>query len=187
MLSTFNTYLNEIDSDMWRNLCREYGTLRSYRKGEEFITIGEVAKYFGFIKEGSLKYVVQATDGKEKVIGLETVGGYGASFPYCLHDIPSKWSIIANTDSEIYCLPVEKIKELIHKDYTIKGKIEETLEHVFYTIYDRHIELYALSPKERYEQLLKECPPLFDIFQLKDIASYLNITPAYLRKLRRKG
>ena len=170
---------------MWKELCMKHGELRRFRKGDEFIRIGEVAKYIGFITKGSLKYMVYTNDDKEKVIGLETVGGFAASFPYCLHGLPSEWSVIANTDSELYCISSEKIKGLSGEESHIKQCINETLEIVFYDIYNRHIELYALSPKERYEKLLKRCPQLFEIFQLKDIASYLNITPQHLRRLKK--
>ena len=77
----------------------KHGVLRSFRKGDEFIRIGEVAKYIGFITKGSLKYIVYTTEDKEKVIGLETVGGFAASFPYCLKNIPSEWSVIVNPES----------------------------------------------------------------------------------------
>ena len=184
-LKEFNTYLDGINSEMWKELCMKHGVLRSFHKGDEFIRIGEVAKYIGFITKGSLKYIVYTTEDKEKVIGLETVGGFAASFPYFLKNIPSAWSVIVNNDSELYCISAEKIKELIREDSHIKQCINETLEAVFYDIYNRHIELYALSPKERYEKLLKRCPHLFDIFQLKDIASYLNITPQHLRRLKK--
>lgn len=184
MIREFNIYLEGINMEMWEELCMMHGELRHFSKGDEFISIGDVAKYIGFITKGSLKYLVYTTEEKEKVIGLETVGGFAASFPYCLKDIPSEWSVIVNTESELYCISSEKIKELIRRDSKIKDCINETLEKVFYDIYNRHIELYALSPKERYKKLLNRCPQLFEIFQLKDIASYLNITPQHLRRLK---
>lgn len=185
MLNEFNTYLDEIDSGFWEELFREYGNIRFFKKGEEFIRIGTVARHFGFIRNGSLKYSVYTTDGKEKVIGLETAGGYAASFPFCLHGQPSVVSIIANTDSELYCLSVARIKELIKEDMHVKQLVEESLNAIFYTLYNRHIQLYALTPKERYEQLLHRCPQLFEIFQLKDIASFLNITRQHLDRLKK--
>ena len=184
MISEFNTYLDGINKELWKKICMENGEIRHFRKGDEFIRIGEVAKYIGFITKGSLKYIVYTTDDKEKVIGLETIGGFAASFPYCLHNLPSEWSVEVNTDSELYCITTEKIKRLISEDEHIRQCINETLEIVFFDIYNRHIELYALSPKERYEKLLTRCPQLFEIFQLKDIASYLNITPQHLRRLK---
>ena len=185
MVSEFNTYLNVINCELWKELCIKFGKTRYFRKGDEFISRGEIAQYIGFISKGSLKYVVFTTDDKEKVIGLETVGGFAASFPYCLQNLPSEWSVIANTDSELNCISTEKLKVLIKNDCHIRKCINETLSAVFYDIYNRHIELYALSPKERYEKLLNRCPQMFEIFQLKDIASYLNITPQHLRRLKK--
>ena len=93
MIREFNTYLEGINSEMWKDLCMKHGELRRFRKGDEFIRIGEVGKYIGFINKGSLKYIVYTTEDKEKVIGLETVGGFAASFPYCLKEIPSELNI----------------------------------------------------------------------------------------------
>ena len=59
----FNTYYENIDSDFWRDLCVEKGVLRQYDKGELFAEEGRTAKYLGYIKSGSLKYVVYAPDG----------------------------------------------------------------------------------------------------------------------------
>ena len=184
MLTGFNTYLDEIDIEFWTNLCLESGILKRFAKGEEFITCGKVARYVGLIKEGSLKYVAHNAAGHEKVIGLETVGGFAASFPFCLHNLPSVCSVVVNTDSEIYCLSVAKIKEKIKTDADAKEKIDNCLAAVFYNIYNRYIDLHTLSPKERFEQLMNRCPKLFEIFMLKDIASYLNITPTHLSRLK---
>ena len=184
MIKEFNTYLEGIDSEFWSRLCREEGKLRIYKKGEEFIAINTVAKYIGLIKAGSVKYVAYSSDMDEKIVGLETVGGFAASWPFCLHGIRSHVSIIANSDLEIYCLSSSKINELAKKDTEFERKIANSTEQVFYTAYERLISLYTQSPKERYEALLEKCPPLFEIFSLKDIASYLNITPTHLSRLK---
>lgn len=183
-ITEFNKYLDNNYVKRWERLCREYGTLRTYKKGEEFITIGQAARYMGLIKEGSAKYVVYTHGGEERIIGLETVGGYVASFPYSLRGLPSVFSVVINSDTEIYRLPIQKIVELSQHSEDVKQAIEQSLEAVFYDIYDRYVDLYALSPKERYRQLLDKCPQLFEIFQLKDIASYLNITRQHLGRLR---
>ena len=185
MLKDFNTYLDGIDSEFWTRFCREQGELREYKKGEEFITIGMVAKYLGLIKTGSVKYIAYNSDMDEKVVGLETVDGFAASWPDCLHGLPSIVSIVANSDLEIYCLSATKINELAKIDLTLERQIAQATEQVFYTAYDRLVSFYTLSPAERYESLLAKCPKVFEVFDLKDIASYLNITPQHLSRLRK--
>ena len=185
MIKEFNTYLEGIDSEFWSRLCREEGELRRYKKGEEFITIGRVAQYIGLIKSGSVKYVAYTDDCDEKIVGLETVGGFAASWPFCLRGIPSIVTIMANSDLEMYCLSVAKIKEWEKNDLAVERQIAQANEQLFYTAYERLVSLYTQTPKERYEALLMKCPKIFEIFDLKDIASYLNITPTHLSRLRK--
>ena len=185
MIKEFNTYLEGIDYEFWSRLCREKGELRKYRKGEELITINTVAKFIGLVKSGSVKYVGYTADYDEKIVGMETVGGFAASWPFCLRGLPSHVSIIANSDLEIYCLSSSIINELAKNDYELRRQIAHSTEYVFYTAYERLISLYTQSPKERYEDLLEKCPRVFEIFDLKDIASFLNITPVHLSRLRK--
>ncbi|MCH5219303.1 MAG: Crp/Fnr family transcriptional regulator [Muribaculaceae bacterium] len=185
MLKDFNTYLESIDSEFWSLLCREQGVLRKYKKGEEFITIGKVARYIGLIKEGSVKYVAYTANYDEKIVGLETVDGFAASWPFCLQGLPSIVSIIANSDLEMYCLSVSKINELAKNDLCVERQIAQANEQLFYTAYERLISLYIQSPKERYNTLIEKSPRVFEIFDLKDIASFLNITPQHLSRLRK--
>lgn len=185
MLKDFNTYLEKVDFEFWKTLCREHGLLKRFMKGEDFITAGSVAKYIGLIKSGSVKYIAFDADREEKVVGLETIDGFAASWPFCLHDIPSLVSIVANSDVEMYCLPSSKLKEMSRENPELERQIAHSTEQVFYTAYKRLIDFYILSPKERYEELLNKSPKIFDVFGLKDIASFLNITPQHLSRLRK--
>lgn len=186
MIKEFNTYLEGIDSEFWSRLCREEGELRKYKKGDELITIGEVAKYFGLIKFGSVKYIAYTAEFEERIVGLETVGGYAASWPFFLHQKPSVVTIIANSDLEMYCMTATKIKELAKNEIEVERQIAQANAQLFYTAYERLLSFYIQSPKERYEMLLIKCPKIFEIFDLKDIASFLNITQQHLCRLRKK-
>ena len=125
-------------------------------------------------------------NGDEKIVGLETVGGFVANWPYCLQRLPSQLSIISNSDSEISCLPVSKIVKWMEEDPDFEKLVNLATKAMFYTIYERMINLYTKTPKERYDDLLNICPQIFEIFDLKDIASFLNITPVHLSRLRKK-
>ena len=185
MIKEFNTYINGIPLEFWRDLCRTEGELKQLKKGETFLSIGDVCKYLGYIESGSFKYVAYTKNGDEKIVGLETVGGFVANWPYCLQRLPSQLSIISNSDSEISCLPVSKIIKRMDEDLNFDKLVNLATKEMFYTIYDRMIDLYTKTPKERYDKMLHRCPQMFEIFSLKDIASYLNITPTHLSRLRK--
>ena len=53
MIKEFNTYIDGIPLEFWRDLCREEGELKQFKKGEYFLTSGEVCKYLGYIESGS--------------------------------------------------------------------------------------------------------------------------------------
>ncbi len=62
-MEQFNSYIDNIDTDFWRDLCLNRGELRHYDKDEEFLAAGTIGNYIGYIKSGTLKYVCFSSDG----------------------------------------------------------------------------------------------------------------------------
>lgn len=184
-LSNFNTFYESIDFDFWRRLCAEKGVFRSYGKGELFVQQGCVAKYIGYIKTGTLKYVACAEDGSESVVGLEFAGEFVADFPFSIFGMKSRISIEAVTPSEIYCFPVRDIAQKMKSDEELNKKIAEANVSLFDTVYSRYIDMYTKTAQQRYEELITKHEDIFSLFSLKDIASFLNITPTHLSRLRK--
>ena len=186
MAYNFNTYLNHIDTDFWRHLCVTEGTLCHYERGEEFVREGEVARWIGYIQSGTLKYVVCSDDGTEHVVGMEFDGEFVADFPFSLDGIKARVSIVAVTPCEIYRFPVKEITRMMKADAGIRDIVARSAEAVFSTVYDRYIDLYCKTQRQRYEDLVNSHSEIFTQFSLKDIASFLNITPTHLSRLRKK-
>ncbi len=184
MADNFNTYIDRIDSETWRELCVSKGSLRRYAKGEEFGSIGKVGRYIGFIISGTLKYVARSEDGTEYVMGLAFDDGFVADWPFCLYGIPAKLAIVAVTDCEIYCVSSQVVKEKMDTDPQFRNIVMHSTEEVYTTVYDRYVDLYIKTSQQRYDELVSRHPDLFDLFSLKDIASFLNITPTHLSRLR---
>ena len=185
MSSNFNTYYENIDHDFWRKLCVEQGVLRSYDKGDYFIERGQVGRYIGFVKSGTLKYVAYDADGSESVVGLEFAGEFVADFPFSLYGKKSRVSIVAVTPCEIYCISAREVGMRMKSDEELYRAVAEANVALFDTIYDRYIDLHVKSVQERYNELIDKYKDIFSYFSLKDIASFLNITPTHLSRLRK--
>lgn len=185
MKENFNTYIEHIDVKAWRELCVSKGSLRRFSKGEEFVSIGKVGRYIGFIQSGSLKYVARSADGTEHVMGLVFGEGFVADWPFCLYGKEAKLAIVAVSDCEIFCVSSEEVRKRMDTDPKFREVILHSTEEVYTTVYDRYIDLYVKTPQQRYDDLINRHPDLFDLFSLKDIASFLNITPTHLSRLRR--
>ncbi len=185
-MAQFNSYIDRIDTDFWRELCKSRGKLHHYKRGEEFITAGTVAYYIGYVQSGALKYVCYSSDGTPHVVGLEFAGHFVCDFPGSLYQQKSRCSIIATVPCEIYCILASEVAELMKSDPVIQKVVDATTRELFYTLYDRHNNLYTKTPQERYDELMASDPSLFKLFSLQDIASLLNISPTHLSRLRKK-
>ena len=186
MTKNFNTYIEHIDVDAWREFCVSKGILRHFAKGEEFVSIGKVGRYIGFIQSGTLKYVARSVDGTEHVMGLVFGEGFVADWPFCIYGQKAKLAVVAVSDCEIYCVPTKDVNEKIETDYNFKDIVMHATEAVYTTVYDRYVDLYVKTPQQRYDDLINRYPDLFELFSLKDIASFLKITPTHLSRLRKK-
>ena len=185
MYSNINTYYENIDHDFWRKLCVEQGVLHSYDKGDYFIECGQVGRYIGFVKSGTLKYVAYGADGSESVVGLEFAGEFVADFPFSLYGKKSRVSIVAVTPSEIYCISAREVGIRMKSDNELYRVVAENNVALFDTTYNRYIDLHVKSAQERYNELIEKYEDIFSYFSLKDIASFLNITPTHLSRLRK--
>ena len=185
MTDRFNSYIDSPAVSYWRDLCQREGVLRHYDRGEDFFTVGSVARYLGFIQSGTLKYVAYGHDGIEHVLGLEFTDEFVADFPFSFRGIAARTSVVATTPCEILCVPTKTIGERMKGDVRLREVIMVSTEAVFSTVYDRYAAIYAQTPQERYNNLISRHPDMFNMFSLKDIASFLKITPTHLSRLRK--
>lgn len=109
----------------------------------------------------------------------------GEIFPFSLYGKKSRVSIVAVTPCDVYCISAKEIGTLMKSDAELYSVIAETNIALFDTVYNRYIDLYIKSAQERYEELVEKHEDIFSILSLKDIASFLNITPGHLSRLRK--
>lgn len=186
MTDIFNSYIEHIDRITWRELCVSKGLLRHLSKGEEFVSIGSVGRYIGFIESGTLKYTAYGDDGTEHVMGLIFSEEFVADWPFCIYGQKAQLAIVATSECEIYCIPTKEVVKMMQTDQNLKNAVMQVTEAVFSTVYERYIDLYVKTPRQRYEDLVNRHPDLFNLFSLKEIASFLNITPTHLSRLRKQ-
>ena len=185
MADKFNSYRQYNVIDFWHDICLEEGILRHYERGDYFFREGEFAPYLGYISKGTLKYVAFDDNGEEHVMGLEFTNGFVADFPFSLQAKKARLSVIATSPSDIYCISIARMRELMDSNTDIHKIMEESLSAVFEMVYLRYKDLYTKTPQQRYKQLITSYPDLFSLFSLRDIASFLKITPTHLSRLRK--
>ena len=53
-------------------------------------------------------------------------------------------------------------------------------------VYCRDLDHYRYTAHSRDRRLIERCPQVVQMLSLKDIASFLNVTPVYLSKIRKE-
>ena len=179
-----NKYKTLVDLKPLSDFCRQYGRLCRYAKGEVFVQEGSIGKYFGFVETGYFKYTTITTEGNEAVVGFAFEGEGICDFNNSFQGIPSEVSIVAGSNSVISQLNFIEAKNIVETH--LNGLQISIRGELFREIYHRHLDLYRKSPTERYVELINRHPDIFNIVTMREIASYLLITPVYLSRIRKK-
>ena len=97
--------------------------------------------------------------------------------------LPAGVSIVAGGPATAHVIPVNDFLEFAEgKGLRFCINIEVAL---FHTLYTRYTDMARHSPRERYLKLTEQYPQLLQLMPLRDIASYIGVTPIHLSRLRR--
>lgn len=186
-MTEFNSYMSNIDIDFFKGLCLKYGELRHYKRNEFILREGDICSFFGFILSGVVKYsCTNWTENKLYNVGFSFPNEFIADYPTCLYNIKSELNIQTITPCKIYICSSEFLQQ------KIRGKQRKSTycpyrnwTSVFPIIFALFgfIQIHtgrALSPTS------ERCPDILQIMSLKEIASYLKITPVHMSRIRNK-
>lgn len=186
-MESFNSYLTGIDKDFLKLICMREGRLVRFEKDDYFTMAGQVSACVGYIVEGVFKYVcLSLSEGKECNTGFVFAKEFVADYPGCLYGQPSEISIQAVTACRVYVCDSDVLQSYYNEDVEAQRKARINAEQLFFQTYTRFLDLYRKTPEERYRELLHRCPQILQLVTLKEIASYLRITPVTMSKIRRK-
>lgn len=179
-MAQFNSYIDFLDLTAATDYCRQQGTPCHYKKGERFVQQGTIARYAALIVSGYFKVTTLNESGDEAVINFAFPGQFITDFHSSLHGEPSQMSMIAGTDCEILRVPLTTFKELL------SPTLLDEYKSLFNMAFMRLLNLYRKSPRERYVELCEQYPHLVETVTLKDLSSFLLITPNHLSRIRRQ-
>lgn len=182
-MAQFNSYDQSIDFSAIKDYCREHGRAAHYSKDDVFVQQGCVGKYLGVVESGYFKYTTLASSGSEAVVGFAFEGEIVADYYNSFNGLPSEVTIKAGADSSVTQIRTPEARNVFYE--TFDDSLSTLNGTLFSEIYSRHLELYRKTPTERYFDLITLYPQIIDIVSLRDIASYLLVTPVYLSRIRK--
>lgn len=162
--------------------------VRHAKKGECLISKGTKPIYimFKFLEEGVTRGYFYNEEGKEITDCIQ----YEVGTPIMPDNnflIPAPISMEALTDCAVLCIPIENILRFQKKYFKEITLLELRLINDSWNL---HLELKRVNCQytamQRYQWFLDKYPNLIDEINNKYIASFLNMTPVTLSRLRRE-
>ena len=184
MEQRYNPTLHGIKLEWLHEFCREHGEIVDYRKGERLETEGEPTRWLAFVEQGCFKYTVMSSSGQERIVWFSFASEYAFNFGDLLDDGPAQSTIEAMMPSRVLRVSSEQARQFFCQDMEHKKMAHHIILHLLRQFQNQYLEFYY-PPQERYERLLSRCPGIANDLPLKDLASFLNIQPQTLSKIRK--
>jgi len=151
-----------------------------------YLKEGEICKHITYINKGSTRTYIRNDKGGEHILFFCFEDWFIGDLESLHTQQPGKLNIQAIEDCEL--LRISK-KDMDHLESLFPALKEwhaakQTKTH--FTMLKRLAEVKALTPEERYLNLINTHPQIFQRVPLQFIASYLDIEPPSLSRLRKR-
>lgn len=181
-----NIVLNDITEDEWAELEPQL-TIVDCQKGEFLLHQGvhEMEQYF--ILDGILKRVVTNQQAKEMILRFSDERNMETSYAASRLKTPTPYSIISVTKARVAKLPLQQWIAFIDNHPHVKQAFEHNVMHLMSDIMAHTITLHLLDAPGRVQRFVRKHPEIFDRIPKKELASYLNLSPETLSRLKHQG
>ncbi|MFZ4800304.1 MAG: Crp/Fnr family transcriptional regulator [Bacteroidia bacterium] len=155
------------------------------KRGEFLLKTSKQCDTLCFVQSGLLRTFV-TIDGKEVTQWISTKGYFSTDLASFVFETPSRWTIQALVDTEIYSISKKDYKtigNLVPMWYELEKLF---LVRCFTMLEDRIFTHLSMTAEERYNFFFENNKELFNQVPLQYIASMLGMTPETFSRIRKK-
>ena len=159
---------------------------RSVAKGDYVLREGHVIRYLPFINKGLMANYRVDDEGERHVIQIRGTGTWLGDIYSFFSGKPSSFNIRAYQPTELLMINHDTF-DFMTREYPIFERyFRIAIQHSYINTLDQVFNLHSLSAEERYLELITNYPTLLDDIPHYLIASFLNIKPQSLSRIRKK-
>jgi CRP-like cAMP-binding protein len=157
---------------------------KKIRKRQYVLHEGEVCRYQFFVNKGCLRSYHTDDKGLEHVAQFAIEDWWIGDMYSFLTGTPATLNIDAVEDSEIFYLDKPSMEQLYIDVPKFERFSRMQLQNAFVANQSRIIQAMSLDAEQRYCNFIEKFPQMEQRLPLKQIASYLGITPESLSRIR---
>ncbi|TMI90566.1 MAG: Crp/Fnr family transcriptional regulator [Bacteroidetes bacterium] len=158
--------------------------VKKLRKKQYLLQEGEICRNEYFVTKGCLRTYTIDEKGLEHVIQFSIEDWWTGDMYSFLTQNPSSYTIDAIEDSELLYLDKVSHDELYLKVPKFERFFRHLLQYAFISMQERINATLSQTADQRYCSFIEKYPLMEQRLPLKQIASYLGITPESLSRIR---
>ena len=168
-------------------LSESYWQEKTFKKGEYYNQKNNICKNMAFIVNGVFRsYVIDEKTGEEKNIFLYSANGFVVTFKSFVNQIPCDYHTQAMTDASVIYITIGDLLSLYQRSHKWEKFGRLLAQEAFNIALARTESFLFQSPEERYLNLIKQHPDIFNNIPLYHISSYLGIQGPSLSRIRKR-
>ncbi len=160
--------------------------IADFGKGDLLVHQGHSAMEQIFILDGILKRVVSDPKGKEMILRFAAETGMDTSYAAWRLGTPMPYSIVAVTKVRVAKLSMQHWVDFLERHTELKERFEYEVMSLMSEVMAHTITLHLLDAPGRLSRFKRKHPELLARIPKKELASYLNLTPETLSRLKQK-
>jgi CRP/FNR family transcriptional regulator, dissimilatory nitrate respiration regulator len=181
-----NLVLKHLEAAQWQEL-EPLLEIIDYPKGESLEHQGDWSMEQYFVIEGILKRVVSNAHGKEMILRFAAETDIDTSYAAWRLKTPIPYSIRAVTKVRAAKLSMQQWVQFLARHAALKSAFEFEIMKLMSEVMAHTITLHLLDAPGRVRRFMRKHAALSERLPKKELASYLNLSPETLSRLKRRG
>jgi CRP-like cAMP-binding protein len=159
---------------------------RTLRKRQYLVQAGDIFRYECFVNKGSLRTYHVDNNGQEHIVMFAFEDWWTGDMYSFLSGQPALYHVEAMEDCELLTIEKSQLEQLYIDIPKFDRFYRILLQNAYIAMQRRLSENMSLSAEQRYLNFISRYPQFDQRLSLKQIASYLGITPESLSRIRRQ-